>query len=490
MISRRVIRTLFIAVLALNICAAQTATEKKSATKAGAASKKSAAEKSAAAPISEQNVRAHVGFLASDSLQGRKSATWFEGAAAEYVVSQLTQYGIEPGVKGGQPTFLQEVPVTLNKYAAPPALKAGELSLTHGKEMAVLIASGATVKGPLQKLTAGGTVQKGAVVLVNLTEGKDSPPVRTQLRQPLQQGAVAVLVADSAQIRPRFAATARALPNLQAQVGAPASPDAAKTPGGSIVLLNAEASQKVSALAEGTSVEISGEVKQEATRTRNVIGVLRGSDAKQREEVIMLSAHLDHVGTNPARTDDTVYNGADDNASGVAAVLELARVLAAGPRPKRTIYFVFFGSEEEGGWGSGFFIENPPVPLTSITTHLAFEMIGRPDPKIKADELWLTGFDRTNLGPELAKMGAKIVADPYPDQDFFARSDNYALAKRGVIAQTVSSFGLHNDYHQPGDEASKLDYPHMTHAIQSMVDPVLWLANGTFKPEWKPGQKP
>jgi Zn-dependent M28 family amino/carboxypeptidase len=117
-------------------------------------------------------------------------------------------------------------------------------------------------------------------------------------------------------------------------------------------------------------------------------------------------------------------------------------------------------------------------------------MIGRPDPKVQSNELWLTGWELSNLGPELASHGAKLVPDPHPEQNFFARSDNYALALKGVVAQTVSSFGLHPDYHQPSDDIAHLDFAHMTAAIQSLVEPVRWLVNSDFKPAWKPGKQP
>jgi Zn-dependent M28 family amino/carboxypeptidase len=117
-------------------------------------------------------------------------------------------------------------------------------------------------------------------------------------------------------------------------------------------------------------------------------------------------------------------------------------------------------------------------------------MIGRPDPAVPPGSLWLSGFDRSNLGPELAKHGAHLVADPHPTQNFFQRSDNYALARRGIIAHTISSFGLHSDYHQPSDELSKIDFPHLTAAIVSMLEPIRWLANSTFRPTWNPGGKP
>lgn len=222
--------------------------------------------------------------------------------------------------------------------------------------------------------------------------------------------------------------------------------------------------------------------------TWNAIAILRGTTLSS--EVILLTAHLDHLGIGPAVNGDTIYNGADDDASGTTAVLTLAHLLATGHRPRRTIVFALFGSEEIGGFGNRAFLAHPPVPLTNIVANLEFEMIGRPDPAVPAGTLWLTGFDRTNLGPELAKHGAHLVNDPHPNEHFFRRSDNYALALRGIVAQTVSSYGLHKDYHQPSDELRTIDLPHMTKAIASMAAPIDWLANAKWKPEWNPGRKP
>jgi len=223
--------------------------------------------------------------------------------------------------------------------------------------------------------------------------------------------------------------------------------------------------------------------------TWNAIGILRGATAPN--EVILLTAHLDHLGIGPANAaGDTNYNGADDDASGTTAVLALAHILATGPRPRRTIIFALFGSEELGGFGNRAFLARPPVPLKNIIANLEFEMIGRPDPAVPAGTLWFTGFERSNLGPELVKHGAHLVKDPHPTQRFFQRSDNYALAQQGIVAQTVSSFGLHKDYHQPSDELGTIDFTHMTHAIAAMVNPIRWLANSNWKPEWKPGGKP
>ncbi len=138
--------------------------------------------------------------------------------------------------------------------------------------------------------------------------------------------------------------------------------------------------------------------------TRNVLGILHGRDEHLKDEVILLSAHLDHLGIRKPVNGDSIYNGADDDASGCVAVLQLAAALAHGEAPKRTVVFAFFGSEETGGQGDQFFLAHPPVPLKSIVANLEFEMIGRPDPAVKPDELWLTGFDRSNLGPNWPNM--------------------------------------------------------------------------------------
>ena len=247
---------------------------------------------------------------------------------------------------------------------------------------------------------------------------------------------------------------------------------------------------------EGSYIQnVSGELNfyregKKQWNTRNVIGKLEGRDAKLKDQVILLTAHMDHIGIGKPVNDDNIYNGADDDASGCVAVLQLARALAHEKASKRTVLFVFFGSEETGGQGNQYFLQHPPVPLKSIVANLEFEMIGRADSAVKPDELWLTGFDRSNLGPELAKHGAKLVADPHPKQNFFQRSDNYALAKQGVVAHTVSSFGLHSDYHAPGDDVAHIDFNHMEQAIHSMLGPVRWLANSEFKPEWVEGKKP
>jgi Zn-dependent M28 family amino/carboxypeptidase len=258
-----------------------------------------------------------------------------------------------------------------------------------------------------------------------------------------------------------------------------------------VINLKKEALDTLTAMGDGAKAEFSGTTEAaDARSTWNAVGVLRGSDPKLASQAIVLSAHLDHLGVNEAAPNDKVYNGADDDASGCVAVVEMARVFASGRRPRRTIYFVAFGSEESGGHGSRYFIAKSAVPLTDIVANINFEMLGRPDPKVPPATLWLTGYERSDLGPTLAKRGAAVVADPHPDQNFFQRSDNYTLALRGVVAHTISSYNLHKDYHQPSDDISKIDFPFMTRSLNSLVAPIRWLANSNFRPAWLPGKAP
>lgn len=441
-------------------------------------------------PITETAVRSHMEFLASDAMNGRGSGTRDEWIAASYLGSQMQQWGLEPlGDAGG---FVQQIEIERWETAGPPTLTVDGKTYTHGNEMRVLALGASRTSGPIQKFAAGALVKPGAVLIMPpaapSTTGRAAGPGPGVAAA--TAGAAIVLTLENPNM-PRPPAGAR-LPSLSARI---AGVQAAAVPRPTTVALNKEAYTAVSGLAEGTTVTIEAEVKQgPKSHTWNAVGRLTGRDPASALEVILISAHLDHVGirTAPGAAPgaDTIYNGADDDASGTVAVLELARAIALGPRPKRTIVFAFFGSEEAGGFGSRFFADKPVVPLPQIVANLQFEMIGRPDAKVPPHTLWLTGYERSTLGPALAKQGAKLVQDPHPEQSFFTRSDNIQFARRGVIAHTVSSFGLHKDYHQPSDEIRLIDFAHMTDSIRSMVDPIRWLANSGFRPEWHPGMKP
>jgi len=144
---------------------------------------------------------------------------------------------------------------------------------------------------------------------------------------------------------------------------------------------------------DGIRIEFVTPTSDTAGHTWNAVGVLPGGDAALRNSAVLFSAHLDHLGIGKPVKGDKIYNGADDDASGTAAVLEIARILGSGARPKRTVIFAFFGSEETGGLGSTYFAEHPPVALSQIAAGLELEMIGRPDPALKDAPVWVSGWE-------------------------------------------------------------------------------------------------
>jgi hypothetical protein len=436
-------------------------------------------------------------FLASDALRGRGSATPDELVAATYIATELLQYGIQPA--GDDRGFLQKVPLLRRKFSIPPELRftapaasgsETELTWKHGVEMLLLHAGPDELSGPLQKIdlaaASAAQVKKGAFVFLTHSGGKS--PGYGDAQQFVRAGAAAVLIPSTPRVQAHWQAMSERLYSGTLEVaGSDGKPENQLT----LMVLTADAAKRLSTVADGTTMKLStSEAAAEPGATWNVVGKIEGSSPALKRSVILLTAHLDHLGVGKAVNGDAIYNGADDDASGTTAVLEAARLLGKGRRPRRTVIFTLFGSEELGDLGSTYFLDHAPVPLSDIAANLEFEMIGRPDHAVAEDELWLTGWERTNLGPALAAHGARLVADPHPEENFFTRSDNYALAQRGVVAQTVSSFGLHPDYHQPSDDLAKIDFAHMDDAIGSMLGPIEWLVNSGFKPAWKPGGKP
>lgn len=445
--------------------------------------------------IEERNVRAEMNFLAGDALQGRGSGTQFELLAGSYIASELQQFGVEPAGgtdASGKITYIQTVNIKRNVFAGNPQLtyaaNGSTATLEHGKEMLVARLNAAQISGKLQKMTLDEKPKPGAIAFVQIRANDDSSKIVQNAQSIIRNGAAAIIFAEQPSMREQWdTIAARKISFTVVSDNTEKKADAS-----GIIIVSKNAASELAKMADGTLIEIKGELAApKVQQTWNAVGKISGSDTRLAPEVILLSAHMDHLGVREnAPGADKIFNGADDDASGCIAVLELARVLAQKPRPKRTVYFAFFGSEEAGGFGAQFFVNNLPFPKENLIANLEFEMIGRPDTKVSAEELWLTGYERSNLGAELVKQGAKLVNDPHPDQNFFQRSDNYTLARQGVIAHTVSSFGLHTDYHQASDEIKTIDFSHMTRAINSMVKPIKWLVNSNFKPVWFEGKKP
>lgn len=216
----------------------------------------------------------------------------------------------------------------------------------------------------------------------------------------------------------------------------------------------------------------------------NVVALLPGTD--KQDEYVVVSAHYDHIGVGEGTGGDTIYNGADDDATGTTAVLLLAEALAKEPAPRRSVLFVCFSAEEIGLRGSRAFVEKPPVPLDHIVVDVNLEMIGRPE-EGKAGKAWITGSDLSDFASicteALGKQGVGVVDFGMAGM-LFAQSDNYSFAQRGIVAHSLSAGSLHADYHQPTDEVSRLDLPHMTRIVRGLHDVVRAFADREAKPAW------
>ncbi|HET9369651.1 MAG TPA: M20/M25/M40 family metallo-hydrolase, partial [Vicinamibacterales bacterium] len=364
--------------------------------------------------VSDAVVRGHMEFLASDAMNGRASGTRDEWIAATYVASQLRQWGIEP--LGDAGSYVQQIDMAPLEAVAAPVLTADVIRITHGQGMLVRsLGSSETVTGPLVHYKEGVTVASDAVFVM--------PAQPTPAAARAAAGAAMVISRETAADRAGWDAAAAKLPTSAARA---VKLSAAAPRRATRVVLAEAAFDQLNGMADGTVVSLAFQTRQGSVSARswNAVGRLPGRDPKLASQVIVLSAHLDHIGARQvAAGQDGINNGADDDASGTVAVLELARTLALGPRPARTLVFALFGSEEIGGFGAGYFVDLPVIPLANIVADLQFEMIGRPDPAVPPGTLWLTGFSRSTLGPELAKQGARLVDDPHPDQNFFQRSD-------------------------------------------------------------------
>lgn len=429
-------------------------------------------------------VRAHEEFLASDALRGRGSATPDELVAATYVASQFENYGLKPPGGAG---FIQRGQLESIELDGHAQLEAKGISLGEGNGFYLLRTSGDDAEGPLQKISLGDTksakLTPGAIILLSGTS-PDNSAVHSALGL-LAVGAKAVLMEDSPSLQNFFSRWYQGKTRVPIRLK---SAEPSRPSGGSIVVLDNKSFARFQRIAEGSTIHLLVHSAPTERDTYNAIGILPGSDP--HAGALLLTAHLDHLGIGMPVDGDSIYNGADDDASGTTAVLELAHALAAGPQLRRTIVFVCFGSEEFGDLGSEYFREHPPLPLDQIIANLEFEMIGAPDSRLPKDTLLLTGWERSNLGPALNQHGAHLAPDPYPELDLFERSDNYALALKGVVAHTAGGSPVVPWYHRPNDDLSHLDFDFLTTVIQSLVEPLRWLANSDFKPQWNAGGQP
>ena len=229
----------------------------------------------------------------------------------------------------------------------------------------------------------------------------------------------------------------------------------------------------------------------ELVRVPNVIGIVPGSDPELADEYVVYSAHMDHVGTGTAdASGDSIYNGADDDASGTVAVMEIAQAIAALPRaPRRSSLFILVSGEEKGLWGSAWFSENPTVPTESMVANLNADMVGRN----WTDTIVAIGKEHSDLGQTLERVGAAHpelgmtpIDDLWPEQNFYCRSDHYHFARKGVPILFFFN-GTHEDYHGRDDEPDRIDAEKGARLARLIFYLGVEIANADERPAWTPG---
>jgi hypothetical protein len=240
---------------------------------------------------------------------------------------------------------------------------------------------------------------------------------------------------------------------------------------------------------------------RQVVESQNVVAVLPGRDPRLRGEAVVLSAHLDHLGVGAPAQGDSIYNGAWDNASGVASLIEIARALSAPERrPARSVVFVLVTGEEKGLLGSHYFAHRPTMPIDSIVANLNVDMVL---PIVPMDHLVIHGVDESTLGDrarELAReRGIEVLPDPEPHRRLFVRSDQFNFIRNGVPALAPMAGApkgtpedeklrawIRERYHQPGDDLNQAFEPA---AVSTLVDYVTELAarvaNDPTRPTWK-----
>jgi hypothetical protein len=237
-----------------------------------------------------------------------------------------------------------------------------------------------------------------------------------------------------------------------------------------------------------TTLSIATPIGGSEVQVPNVVAVLPGGDPELANEYVVFSAHFDHDGVGtPTEAGDSIYNGADDNASGTAAVMEIAEAFALlEPRPRRSLMFVLVSAEEKGLVGSEHFVNDPPVPVTQMVANINMDMVGRNAP----DTVVAIGQDYSSLGPTVQRvreshpeLGLVVAPDLWPEEQLFFRSDHFSFAAKEIPAIFFTT-GLHDDYHKPTDEAQHIDNDKIMRISRLLFRTALDIANAPDRPQW------
>lgn len=522
----------------------------------GSEANPSANAEAALPAASSEAIRAHVAFLADDLLEGRLAGTRGYDIAARYVASEFAQLGLRPGAADG--SWLQPVPLVESLALLPPATlvvrpnSGAPVTLAPGKEflpVASLQAAQVSASAPVVFVGFGvsapeqghddlaGIDLKGKVALVfGGAPARFSPEVRahysaglTKTQTLVDRGAVGVIQLQSREDQKRTPwerLVQQSWRSRLAWAGADGMPNAAWP---TLAIRASVSPERASVFFEGApktldeayaaaeagtpqAFELPLVVEQErhsVIRQRasaNVIGVLEGSDPVLKNEVVVISAHLDHVGKGAPIGGDAIYNGALDNASGISVMLEAARLLAStSERPRRSVLFIAVTAEESGLQGSDYFVQHPTVPRESIVANINIDM---PVALAPLADVTAFGAENSTLGAVVERAakveGVAVTPDSKPEEVFFVRSDQYSFVRAGIPALYIDEGARSSDpaqdlaaraeafrkerYHQPGDDLSQaIDYPSLAMLARLNARVIADVANDEVRPSWHAG---
>ncbi len=461
--------------------------------------------------ITDSIIRRHIGVIADDSMLGRDTPSHGLEATAAYIASNFKRLNLRAGGDAGG--YLQRYQITRRKIDATASwvrVQAGTASSVASFERDARYLygprTGTAINGPM--VVIGGRVDSaflataqlaGKVVLfvpdyskslqrlndvfVELLAAHPRALVLASNREPML---FERLVRTQALDEPTLetwsdseTVSVEVRDHVVAGALASAGVPLAEIRGSSKPLLRALPGVELSVSIR----DVPGSIQS----APNVVGIVEGTDPELKREYVVFSAHMDHVGMNPSSTKDSIWNGADDDASGVAAVLTLAEAFSKAPT-RRSMIFLTVSGEEKGLWGSEVFTSHPPVGIGQIVADLNLDMIGRN----WRDTIVAIGKEHSDLGPTLERVSAahpelhmSVIDDLWPQESFYFRSDHYNFAKHGVPILFFFN-GTHADYHAPSDSPEKID----AEKESRIVKLVYWLGRqiGTdqARPKWNP----
>jgi hypothetical protein len=474
-----------------------------------------------AAAIEADDLRTRVGLIADDSMRGRDTGTPGIEAAATYLASEMARLGLRPAGDNG--SFFQAVPlerkttrmrVTVEAPAESRSLEIDEIVPVSGlaglpgtsrmSGSGPLVYGGHLLDSTLGAQELQADQLRNAIVIIRLSPAPGVDPTNTPPRMalaalfsPASPAAAVILVAEEEEADLWHYAADIARKGVVSLASGSSGGGQAAPP---FFLTTSEAAERLigASLAEAreprTDLGTFTYSLQEQVASIdgwNVAAIVPGSDPGRAGEYVGLGAHYDHVGVGAPIDGDSIYNGADDNASGTTALLEIAERLAYLPpnqRPARSVLFVWKTAEEVGLLGSEYFTDRPTVPRESIIAHINLDMVGRNHP----DSIFSVGSRRiaSELGDILETVNEQqsqpfIIdysydAPGHPEQ-VYCRSDHYNYARYGIPIVFLTT-GLHDDYHAPSDRPELLDYEKLARVSSLVYDLTVELANRPARP--------